>query len=73
MFERALGRGNLLVAETVLRTEVRRPTLRDLLERGERRMRRLREIPRQAELHLAEPMTAEQQLAEDQRRPSTLS
>jgi hypothetical protein len=30
--ERAIQRHNLLVAETVLRTEIPRPTLRDLLE-----------------------------------------
>jgi hypothetical protein len=32
IFERAIQRHNLLVAETVLRTEIPRPTLRDLLE-----------------------------------------
>jgi hypothetical protein len=32
IFERAIQRPNLLVAETVLRTEIPRPTLRDLLE-----------------------------------------
>jgi hypothetical protein len=31
-FERAIERGNLLVAETTLRSEIRRPTLVDLLE-----------------------------------------
>jgi hypothetical protein len=32
IFERAIERGNLLVAETTLRTEIPRPTLVDLLE-----------------------------------------
>jgi hypothetical protein len=32
IFERAAERHNLLVAESVLRTEIPRPTLRDLLE-----------------------------------------
>jgi hypothetical protein len=32
IFERAIERGNLLVAETVLRGEIPRPTLLDLLE-----------------------------------------
>jgi len=32
IFERAIERGNLLVAETVLRAEIPRPTLLDLLE-----------------------------------------
>lgn len=32
VYERAIQRGNLLVAETVLRSEIPRPTLVDLLE-----------------------------------------
>jgi hypothetical protein len=32
IFQRAIERGNLAVAETVLRTEIARPTLVDLLE-----------------------------------------
>lgn len=32
IFQRAIQRGNLLVAETVLRAEIPRPTLTDLLE-----------------------------------------
>jgi hypothetical protein len=32
IFERAIQRGNLAVAETVLRAEIPRPTLTDLLE-----------------------------------------
>jgi hypothetical protein len=32
VYERAIERGNLLVAETVLRSEIPRPTLADLLE-----------------------------------------
>src|SRR6516225_2822050 len=32
IFERAIERGNLLVAETTLRAEIPRPTLSDLLE-----------------------------------------
>jgi len=32
IFQRAIERGNLLVAETTLRGEIPRPTLRDLLE-----------------------------------------
>ena len=32
VFQRAIKRGNLLVAETLLRTEIPRPTLVDLLE-----------------------------------------
>lgn len=32
IFEKAIERRNLAVAETVLRTEIPRPTLRDLLE-----------------------------------------
>jgi hypothetical protein len=32
IFERAIERGNLAVAETVLRAEIPRPTLADLLE-----------------------------------------
>jgi hypothetical protein len=32
IFQRAIERGNLLVAETVLRAEIPRPTLGDLLE-----------------------------------------
>ena len=32
IFERAIERGNLAVAETVLRSEIPRPTLVDLLE-----------------------------------------
>jgi hypothetical protein len=32
VYERAIERGNLLVAETLLRSEIPRPTLTDLLE-----------------------------------------
>ena len=32
IFERAIGSGNLMVAEVILRTEIPRPTLVDLLE-----------------------------------------